>query len=218
MGMRIYIASLTVVCLLLLIMPASAQVLYENGPVNGYMYAWTINFGYVVSDTFSLYDSAQVQQVDFWTWLINPNGFVSVGISVTSQENGGTVFFNQQVNTTVSGCFYNGYGYMVCEATAELKGLQLEAGSYWLNLQNANDGDQAPVYWDENSGIGCQSPGCPSAASESAVGTIPSESFTIGGCYRGQCEQTPEPYSILLFASGVAGLSGLWRKLSTSHL
>ena len=39
------------------------------------------------------------------------------------------------------------------------------------NLQNAvvNTGD--PVYWDENSG--------PSLASESSVGTIPSESFTI---------------------------------------
>ena len=49
----------------------------------------------------------------------------------------------------------------------------LNAGTYWVNLQNAvvNTGD--PVYWDENSG--------PSLASESSVGTIPSESFTILG-------------------------------------
>ena len=33
-------------------------VIYENGPVNGTTDAWTINFGYVVSDTF-VPDSAQ---------------------------------------------------------------------------------------------------------------------------------------------------------------
>jgi hypothetical protein len=64
-----------------------------------------------------------------------------------------------------------------------------------------------PVYWDENSGAGCKSIGCPSQASESAVGTIASEAFTIIGT-----AATPEPSSILLFGSGILGLAGVLRR------
>jgi uncharacterized repeat protein (TIGR03803 family) len=40
------------------------------------------------------------------------------------------------------------------------------------------------VYWDENSGVGCQSPGCPSQAQENTLGTIPSEAFSLeGSCF-----------------------------------
>ena len=35
------------------------------------------------------------------------------------------------------------------------------------------------MYWDENSGVGCQSPGCPSQAQENTLGTIPSEAFSL---------------------------------------
>ena len=50
-----------------------------------------------------------------------------------------------------------------------------------MNLQNAvvNSGD--PIYWDEDSGIGCNSQGCPSEAEQTSTGTIPSEAFTILG-------------------------------------
>ena len=52
--MKLYFASLSLLCLALAVIPASAQTLYDNGPVNGGVNAWTINFGYVVSDTFTL--------------------------------------------------------------------------------------------------------------------------------------------------------------------
>ena len=54
-------------------------------------------------------------------------------------------------------------------------------------MQNAVIPSGDPVYWDENSGVGCQSSGCPSQAYESAVGTIPSESFDITGGYAPEC-------------------------------
>jgi hypothetical protein len=66
-----------------------------------------------------------------------------------------------------------------------------------------NNGD--PIYWDENSG--------PSSASESEVGTIPSESFTIlGGTTGTSSTSVPEPSSIMLLGSGILGLAGLLRR------
>ena len=64
--------------------------------------------------------------------------------------------------------------------------MNLMSGTYWVNLFNASVPSGDPVYWDENSGQGCHSTGCPSQAYESAVGTIPSESFDVAGfsnCY-----------------------------------
>ncbi len=52
--MKLHIASLIILCLALAAVPAWAQNnwSYDNGPINGTTDAWTINFGYVVSDTF----------------------------------------------------------------------------------------------------------------------------------------------------------------------
>ncbi len=105
-----------------------------------------------------------------------------VEISITSSEFGGTTYFNGVVNFTQSGCSGNQYGFNICtETSSNFSGPNLAAGTYWVNLSNAivNTGD--PVYWDENSGVGCESCGCPSLASENSVGTIPSESFTHAG-------------------------------------
>ncbi len=50
--MKLHIASLIILCLALAAVPAWAQNnwSYDNGPINGTTDAWTINFGYVVSD------------------------------------------------------------------------------------------------------------------------------------------------------------------------
>jgi hypothetical protein len=52
--MRMRIASLsllTVCCLMLAVAPAMAGTLYSNGPYNGTTDAWTINFGFSVSNS-----------------------------------------------------------------------------------------------------------------------------------------------------------------------
>jgi hypothetical protein len=137
-------------------------------------------------------------------------------LSITSGENGGTSYFNQTVSFTQSGCSGNQYSYDVCnEATSFNTGL-LSQGSYWMNLQNAVTAEGQPIYWDENSG--------PSSASESEVGTIPSEAFTLLGSATtttittcgGACQTTgtsiPEPSSIMLFGSGILGLASVVRR------
>ncbi len=208
---RWFVYSLVFVSLALAL-PASAQILYENGPINGETDAFTINFGFVVSNTFTVSQPSQITGLSFGAWLQPGDVLESVGVSITSQEDGGTTYFNQQVNFTQSNCFANNFGFNVCEETASFNAGNFAAGTYWLNLGNAvvNDGD--PIYWDENNGVGCTSPGCPSTASDNSVGTIPSEAFTIlGNSNSSSGGSVPEPGSLFLAAGGIIGIAGMVR-------
>jgi hypothetical protein len=82
-----------------------------------------------------------------------------------------------------------------------------------VNLENAVDSEGQPVYWDENSGVGCHSPGCPSLAGPGGTeGTLPSEAFSILGTTGSSTGTVPEPSSLFLFASGFVGLAAVLRR------
>ncbi len=204
--MKLHI-SLSLLALCVAAVPATAQVLYYNGPINGTTDAWTINSGFVVSDSFTVASGGDTAVgLQFGAWADPGDVLESAQVSITSSEFGGTSFYNQVVNFTQSGCSGNQYGFNVCTESASTFGsVNLAAGTYWLNLENAvvNTGD--PIYWDENSG--------PSSASENSVGTIPSEAFTIlDEIGTSSSNSVPEPSSIMLFASGVVGLAGMLRR------
>ena len=206
-----------IICLVLAAVPVSAQVLYDNGPINGTVDAWTINFGYIVSDTFTLLNNSTVGGFNFGDWEFPGDTLTSVDWSITSRENGGTLL----ASGTASGqnlidqfISLNQYGYDIDEIHVSGLNVPLNAATYWLNLQNALVPSGDPVYWDENSGVGCggdngKGGSCPSMPSENSVGTIASESFTVVGPNGGS---TPEPSSFFLLASGVLGVVGLLRR------
>lgn len=210
--MKLRLALFAVPGLSLLTTPAVAQVdLYDNGPTNGTVDAWTINFGFAVSDQFTMSSAAQVNGLQFAAWLFPGDVIESVQISITSDEYGGITYFEGQVDVTQSGCVLNQFSYNVCNENLAFSPVALNAGSYWLNMQNAvvNTGD--PVYWDENDG--------PSGASENSLGTIPSESFTILGSSTTTTSTgtIPEPGSLMLFGSGGIGLLSMLRRKSSSR-
>ena len=184
---------------------------YDNGPTNGTVDAWTINFGFIVSDTFTLGTQSDVNGLNFAAWLFPGDVLESAELSITSSEFGGTTFFDGVVNFSQSNCTSNQFGFNVCQENGSFNSVNLNPGTYWLNLQNAvvNTGD--PVYWDENGG--------PSSASENSLGTIPSESFTVLGadtsttCWGCGCRNSPgcapEPGSLTLSLSGVTTIFGV---------
>jgi len=210
--MRIASLSLLALCLTLAAVPAMAQTVYSNGATNGNTDAWTINFGFIVSDTFNVTNSGTtITGGSFAMWLFPGDTLTSAELSITSGENGGTSYFDQTVNFTQGTCVTNGFGFNLCSENTTFSGPTLNSGTYWLNLQNATVPSGDPIYWDENSG--------PSQASENSVGSIPSESFTVLGSTTTSTTSTtstttsvPEPSSIMLFGSGILGLAGVLRR------
>jgi len=201
--LRILCLSLLALCLAT---PALADTIYDNGPTNGETDAWQINQGHVVSDTFTVGGGgASIDGLSFAAWLEPGEVVLAAEVSITSNEFGGTTYFDQLVTFTQGSCTTNQYGYNVCVETASFSPVNLAGGAYWVNLQNAESSD-SPIYWDENSG--------PSLASENELGTIPSESFTLFGT-NGSTTTTgtvPEPASVMLLGSGILGLAGWLRR------
>ncbi len=207
--MKLRIALLAVVCLALAAIPAMAQTdVYDNGPVNGQDLGWTINFGFSVSDSFTLESANTVTGASFWAWLIPGDTLTSVEFQIGANAFGNELL-DQTLNVTASNCFSNQFGYNVCDETATFNGggVALNAGTYWMTLSNASVPSGDPAYWDMNSG--------PSQAQENTIGTVPSESFTMWGgttTTTTSTGTTPEPSSILLVGSGILGLAGLLRR------
>ena len=203
MRTRACLLFIVVAAVLLIGLPAAAQILYENGPINGETDGWTINEGFVVNDSFTISTgSSTINGLSFGAWLTQGDVLQSVEVYLASEPFGGTVYFNGQVNVTQSNCFVNNYGYDVCTETASFGGPTLPNGTYWLSLLNATVSNGDPVYWDENQGVGCHSEGCPSQACEGGcIGSIPSEAFSILGSGSGT-GSVPEPGSLALVGAG----------------
>jgi hypothetical protein len=203
--MKFRIVSLTILCLTLAVVPALADTLYSNGPYNGTVDAWIINFGFSVSDSFTVVPNSTITGLDFVYWDASSTALVTtVDLQVGATSFGGT----KQTLTVNTNTFLgmNQYGYNLYEAIGSTSAIAWPDAGGYATLSNActNVGCTVTtqIFWDENSG--------PSTAYENAVGSIPSEAFTLTGTPGG--ELIPEPNSVLLFGSGILGFAGVLRK------
>jgi hypothetical protein len=203
--LRIASLSLLALCLVLVAVPAMAGDIYDNGSSTFTNDGWTINFGFAVTDSFSIESSTVANGASFIYWLSPGDTNVTVDLSIGTSAFGSDVAnFTGLAPVSDTDLGTNQYGFDIRQDTYSFGNTALTAGTtYWVTLQNASVASGDPVYWDENSG--------PSQAQENSIGTIPSESFTVLGTTSTQ-GTTPEPSSVLLLGSGILGLAGLLRR------
>jgi hypothetical protein len=176
---------------------AGASTIYDNGPINGTITGWTLNFGFAVADSFTVSSTTSAWDMSFGTWNFPGESLQSVDWAIydgnpftgspTLLGSGTATAGNNFVST-------NGFGYNLYTDTISLGGVALTSGTYWVELSGAISNTGDPIYWDENDG--------PSSAWENPVGSIGSESFSIG---------TPEPATWALMLAGFAGLGAALR-------
>ncbi len=131
--------------------------------------------------------STPVTGIQFWAWLEPGDTATNVEVQIGRHGYFSNDLFDGTVTLTQSSCFTNEFGFDVCLESGNFSGPNLR-GNDWITLANADTVEGNPVYWDENSGVGCMSPGCPSQAQENTMGTIPSEAFSLVG---NSCEEKP---------------------------
>jgi hypothetical protein len=197
---------LTIPCLVLAVAPAIADTLYSNGPYNGTADAWTINFGFSVSDSFNVPDNSAFVGLHIVYWDASTSDLLTtVDMAIGSTSFGGA----PQTLTGVTNTFLstNQFGYALYQADYFFAPITW-SGDGFVTLSNACSTSGCsvsnPIYWDENSGI--------STAYENTLGSIPSEAFTLSGTESGGSGTTPESSSIILLGSGVLGVAGVLRR------
>ena len=178
--------------------PAEAVLIYDNGPINGYSGAFTINNGFSVSDSFAVSSPASLSSAIVGLW-------VGLGATPTSvQWSMGTTPFASDVSSGISSpvntYLHTSSGtFSVYQSAFAVNG-SLGVGTYWFTLHDAVGSDGTTVYWDRNYG--------PSGAQYSypphGTLTIDSESFQLYGA-------VPEPTTmiagaLLLLPFGVSTL------------
>ena len=142
--MRSALVSLAAVLCLLMALPASAGILYDNGPVNGTIDAYTINFGFQVADSFTLSSGSTVTGANLYVWLGTAgDNFTEVDWSIldgTGNVLGATLASGTAavISTKDLARSPNPYGYDIDSSTFSiLPNQSLGAGTYFLMLQNA---------------------------------------------------------------------------------
>ncbi len=202
--------------------PAVADsTVYSSGTSSLNFDAWTINEGFVVTDEFTLSQAATITGFTFDVWTFSGDSLTSVDYSIGTTNIAEEEYLStgSGAGTTVStsGVFdeTNGDGYRINTESASISPLPLSAGTYYFTLQDAVVPSGDAIYWDENDGssIGYESSvgsiGSYDCSDQSDCGLSGGHTFTLTS---GATSPVPEPSSLLLLGSGLAGLAGFLRR------
>jgi hypothetical protein len=199
---------------------ASIGILYDNGPINGNISAWTISNGYIVSDSFTSFGPTNLTGAQAGLWVDGGATALTVDWSIGTTPYGSDI--SSGVSTPLNNTLVAPGRYDIYESAFSLSGSLPSTGTYYLTLQNATATDSdigGAVYWDINDG--------PSAAYDNAYLNYPdnsnpfgnvndiyflppgtnSDSFQVFGT-------VPEPTTFIVWSllGGVGVAVGCWRR------
>ena len=215
MNQRISLLALVVAASFLLITPASAGVLYDNGLVNaniGTIGYSGIYYGYVVSDSFTLAGTSTLTGVNLGIWV--PSSYTpdhdylywrisdSHWDTQTNEDHGTQAFLTDVTYLRTGSVTINNSPADAYFASFSLPDLVVGPGTHFLTLDWSDY-----LYWDVSNG--------PSQAWVNGYNygdgkTTYSNSFQILGTTNDSA--TPEPASIAMLLSGLALVAGLARR------
>lgn len=177
---------------------AKASTVYDNsGPDTFAAGGFVINHGQSVEDSFSLNSSATIDAISFGDWLDSGSTLDSVNWEIATAPNGGTIV-GSGTATAFSNVYENSLlGYTANDSTFDISSLSLAADTtYYLELSNAETSDGGYTAWDFSNNPN-------SSGYLNGAGGSTSETFAL---YGSDIAATPEPSSLLLLGSGLAGL------------
>jgi hypothetical protein len=175
---------------------ARAGLVYDNGPVNGTVTAFTISSGFSVTDSFTVTSATDLVEAQIGIWVHSGETPATINWMIGTAQFAGDISAGTVVPfDTTTFLFTNAAGADVYQVTFAIDGSVDVGTTYWLTLSGGSTDSGDQLFWDENAG--------PSMATGSSAGSIPSESFQL---FDASTVVTPEPAGLILLALGVPGV------------
>jgi hypothetical protein len=130
--------------------------LYDNGSDPGGSCNcpyFSVNFGYGVTDSFTLARPAQLTALELDVYTVNDeNDPYAADWAITSEPFGGTVYASahQQHLALLGSPWYTRSGFLAFPEGLSLPAVQLQPGTYWIQLDRVNTRWHTYAFWPES--------------------------------------------------------------------
>ncbi len=161
--------------------------LYDNGLDPGGSCRcpyFAVNFGYGVTDSFTLADPAQLTELKLDVYAVNDeNNPYAADWAITSEPFGGTVYASaHQQDFSLSGTpWYTRSGFLAFPEGMTLPAVRLQPGTYWIQLERVSTRWHTYAFWPASMAGPSGAYQAVLPRSQSPITPIASEAFQIWG-------------------------------------